>query len=192
MNLDTRSWLARLATVALLACAMTAQAQAPAQTPAAAQSQALNPRWHGSWQSGPERLVITTDAIRTGERNCRWVSVRPKASPKGCVAFYDRGIPKSYLTGMFEQAERAITRQAQDRQNPLDAASRKQLLDDLARHRRVLGEVSDDVFRSLVMESPANEGDCSSFHFIDRDVVYEATTCPYPEANSLRAYRKLP
>lgn len=178
-----RAWLA---TLALMASA------ASAQTPPPTSPQPLNPRWHGSWHNGADRLVITADTVRTGEATCRWVSARPKAAPKGCVAFYDRGIPKSYLVGLFDQAEREIGRKAQDRQNRLDPADRKTMLDDLARNRRVLADVSDDVFRSMVLESAEAAGDCTGFFFIDRDVVYEATSCPYPEANSLRAYRRQP
>lgn len=160
----------------------------------------LNPRWHGTWQTTPQghapgetsRLVITAEGIRTPEMNCRWVAARPKNRPKACVSFYDAGVPKSQLTTMFDQAEREIRRQSADKQSPLAPEDRKRLLDDLARHRRVLAEVSDEVFRSVALDAESLEGDCTSFYFIDKDFLYEATSCPYPEAHDLKQYRKRP
>ena len=176
---QTLRWLAATA-VGLLAL-QGAQAQS-----------VLNPRWHGTWLNGTEQLVVSANGLKTSERSCRWTTGRPKSSPKDCVAFYDAGVPKSQLVTMFDAAEREIRRQSQDRQSPLAPEDRKRLQDDLAKHRRVLASVSEDTFRSVALDSQSMDGDCTAFYFLDREFIYEVTSCPYPEANALKQYRKQP
>ena len=176
------------ATVIALRCVLAAGLTMLAGV-ALAQAQ-LNPRWFGTWQSGDQQLVITAEAFKTAERQCPWVGTRPKPAAKACVAFYGHGLPKSQLVLIFNESERAIRRLSNDKQAPLKADERKALQADLARHRGLLRDVSNDTFRTLVLEASEEPGDCENLYFIDNAFIYESTNCPYPEANSLRRYVK--
>lgn len=151
-------------------------------------AQTLHPRWYGSWKTDGERLVISAEAILRDTTRCRWLPARPRQAAKGCVAFYEGTISTVQVKSMLDEAERDIRRQGADRGRRPEPAERKRMADDLARYRTVLRELSNDVFRAVILDLGEDNGDCGTAYFLDRESVFAATSCPYPEANSLRRF----
>lgn len=171
-----------------LRLSLSVAALAAAVLATGAQAQTLHPRWYGNWKAEDERLVISAEAILRDGTRCRWLPARPRQATKGCVAFYEGTISTAQVKSMLDEAEREIRRQGADRELRLEPAERKRMMEELTRHRTVLRELSNDVFRAVILDLGEDGGDCGTAYFLDRDSVYAATSCPYPEANSLRRF----
>jgi hypothetical protein len=160
-------------------------------TPAFAQ--ALNPRWHGYWNSTEDTLSINETAFKIGKDDCRWANVRPE-KVSGCTAFYDSTISKTQLTSQFEQAEKAtkeILKTGNFKQTQKD-----RIQEAMDKNRQALGAISNDTFRmvhTMTQGSGKNSGDCASFYFLDQQTIHFVLNCaPAPEAYTIRPYKKSP
>lgn len=159
--------------------------------PAAAQ--ALNPRWHGTWQSADETLVISDKAFRIGKENCRWSATVPVKFTT-CTAYYNGSTSKASLASEQERAEKEVKTLLGDKS--FNAGQKAQISKSMAQNRQALGQISNDTFK-LVQFSDANRengsGDCGGYFLLDKETVYKVFTCiPAPEAFSIKPYKKQP
>ena len=153
-------------------------------------AQALNARWHGTWKSSEDTLVITDQNFRMGKESCRWANAKPE-KVTACVAFYDSTISKTQLLTQLEQVEKAI--QEMLKTGNFKQAQKDRIHEAMGKNRQVLGAISNDTFRMVRTGSESKEksGDCAGFYFLDQQTVYFVLTCtPAPEAYTVRAYKK--
>jgi hypothetical protein len=171
----------------VLICAMLAVVSATAS------AQALNARWHGTWKSSEDTLVINDKAVKIGKENCAWANARP---PKitSCVAFYDGTISKAQLLTQFEAADKAAKDMIKDA--TFKQAQKDRIRESMDKNREVLKAISDDTFRMVRTSTESKEkgsGDCASFFFLDKESIYFVLNCaPAPEAYTVRPYKKNP
>jgi hypothetical protein len=126
-------------------------------------AQALNERWHGTWQSDTAKIVITASSVD----GCRWVN-KPTDPKNKCLAFYSGTESKK---SMLEAAQR-------DRTTMSELFKSKQLSSEDNRNlnmtRKNLSQISDDKFRVVLISTPEPEGSYS--YFLDKEFIYLRTT----------------
>jgi hypothetical protein len=153
-------------------------------------AQALNARWHGTWKSSEDTLVITDQNFKMGKEICRWANARPEKIT-ACVAFYDSTISKTQLLAQFEQVEKAT--QDMLKTGNFKQAQKDRVQEAMGKNRQVLNAISNDTFRMVHTgtESKEKSGDCASFYFLDQQTVYFVLNCTSaPEAYAVRPYKK--
>ena len=153
-------------------------------------AQALNSRWHGTWKSSEDTLVIADQSFRIGKESCRWANAKPE-KVTACVAFYDSTISKTQLLAQLEQVEKT-TRDMLKTGN-FKQAQKDRIQEAMGKNRQALSAISNDTFRMVHTgtESKEKSGDCASFYFLDQQTVYFVLNCtPAPEAYTVRAYKK--
>jgi hypothetical protein len=159
----------------------------------ASSAQALNSRWHGTWKSSDDSLVITDKAFVIGKERCTWANARPQ-KVAGCAAYYDGSISKAQLMSQFEAADKASKVLAKD--GHVKQAQKDRIRESMDRNREALNALSNDTFKVVHLATEGkekNSTDCASFYFLDRDTVYFSLSCPpAPEAYTVRPYRKAP
>lgn len=156
-------------------------------------AQALNARWHGTWKSSEDTLIINEQSFKIGKENCRWATTRPE-KVSGCVAFYESSISKSQLTAQLDQADKATKEML--RTGNFKQPQKDRIQEAMEKNRQVLTALSNDTFKMVHTSTQGTEkssGDCASFYFLDQQSVYFVLNCaPAPEAYTVRPYKKAP
>jgi hypothetical protein len=160
---------------------------------ATASAQALNPRWHGTWKSSEDSLVISEKTVKIGKESCAWSTARPQQIT-GCMAFYDGTISKAQLMSQFEKVEKAAKDMTKDAN--FKQAQKDRIHDSMEKNRQVLAGISSDTFKMVHTSTDSKvkgSGGCASFYFLDQQAVYFVLNCaPAPEAYTVRPYKKAP
>ncbi len=160
---------------------------------ASASAQALNARWHGTWTSSEDSLVITDKAMKVGKESCVWSNVHPQKMT-GCLAFYKDTISKAQLLTQLEKVEKAAKEMFKDAN--FKQPQKDRIHASMEKNRQVLAGVSSDTFKMVHTSTESKEkgsGDCASFYFLDQQAIYFILNCaPAPEAYTIRPYKKAP
>ncbi len=158
---------------------------------ATATAQALNPRWHGTWKSSDDSLVISEKTVKIGKESCLWTNARPQKMA-GCLAFYEGTISKAQLMTQFEKAEKSAKELVKDAH--FKQPQKDRILESMEKNRQVLAAISSDTFKRVHTSTESKEkgsDDCASFYFLDQQAIYFVLHCaPAPEAYTVRPYKK--
>jgi hypothetical protein len=125
-------------------------------------AQALNERWHGTWQSDTAKIVITASSVD----GCRWVN-KPTEPKNKCLAHYSGSVTKKT---MLESAQMDRTTMSEVFKSKQLSAEDNRNLNNFNMTRKNLSQISDDTFRLVMISTPEPEG--SYAYFLDKEFIY--------------------
>jgi len=125
-------------------------------------AQALNERWHGTWQSDTAKIVITASSVD----GCRWVN-KPTEPKNKCLAHYSGSVSKKT---MLESAQMDRTTMSEVFKSKQLSAEDNRNLNNFNMTRKNLSQISDDKFRMVLISTPNPEESYS--YFLDKEFIY--------------------